>query len=101
MFVIGGLGPLEYEITDLEDPPPNFSFMVPAESLLVMSGVDDSRLMSLLKQANRVLLSLRGSVSVEGLYSWGAMIKVGGQHCFGSICKEERGEPCGPVWGRS
>ena len=47
MFLLGGLGPPEYEITDLKDPPSNFSFMVPVESLLVVSGVDDGRLMSL------------------------------------------------------
>ena len=35
MFLLGRLGSLEYEITDLEDPPPDFSFMVPAKSLLV------------------------------------------------------------------
>ena len=47
MFVLGGLGSLEYEITDLKDPPPDFSFMVPAESLLVTSRADDGRLTSL------------------------------------------------------
>ena len=75
--------------------------MVPAESLLVTSGADDGRPTSLLEQVNRVLLSLRGSVSVEGLYSWGAVIEVGWQHCFSSVCQEERGEPCGSVWGHS
>ena len=49
MFVLGGLGPPEYEIIDLEDPPPDFSFMVPTESLLVESGADDGRLMSLIE----------------------------------------------------
>jgi len=49
VFVLGGLGPPEYEITDLEYPPPDFSFMVPMESLLVASGADDGRLMSLLE----------------------------------------------------
>ena len=49
MFLLGRLGSLEYEIIDLEAPPPDFSFMVPTESLLVMSGVDDGRLTSLLK----------------------------------------------------
>ena len=49
MFVLGRLGPPKYEITDLKDPPPDFSFMVPAESLLVMSGADDGRLTSLLE----------------------------------------------------
>ena len=47
MFVLGGLGPPEYEIMDLKDPPPDFSFMVPTESLLVTSRVDDGRLTSL------------------------------------------------------
>ena len=75
--------------------------MVPIESLLVMSGVNDCCLMSLLEQVDRVLLSLRGSVLVEGLYSWGTMIEVGGQHCFGFVCEEERGEPYGPVRHRS
>ena len=101
MFVLGGLGPSEYEIINPEDPPPNFCFMVPAESLLVTSRADDGRLMSLLEQVNRVLLSLRSSVLVEGLYFCGAVIEVGRQHYFGSVCEEERGEPCGPVWHRS
>ena len=86
MFVLGGLGPLEYEITDLKDPPPNFSFMVPMKSLLVTSGADDGRLTSLLKLVDHVLLRLCGSVLVEGLYSWGAVIEVGWQHCFGFVC---------------
>ena len=68
------------------------------ESLLVKSGADDSRLMSLLEQVDHVLLSLCSLVSVEGLYSWGTVIEVGGQHCFGSVCEEERGKPRGPVW---
>ena len=67
--------------------------MVPAESLLVMSGADDGRLMSFLEQVDHALLSLHGSVLVEGLYSRSVMIEVGGQHCFGSVCEEERGEP--------
>ena len=101
MFVLGGLGPSEYEITNLKDPPPDLSFMVPAESLLVTSGADDGCLMSLLEQVDRVLLSLRGSVLVEGLYSRGTMIEVGGQHRFSFACKEQRGEPRGLVWGCS
>ena len=75
--------------------------MVPVESLLLTSGVDDGRLTSLLEQVSRILLSLYGSVSIEGLYSRGTMIEVRWQHCFGSICQEERGEPHGLVWGRS
>ena len=101
MFLLGRLGPSEYKIIDLEDPPPDFSFMVPAESLLITSEADDGHLMSLLEQVNRILLSLCGSVLVEGLYSQGAVIKDGGQHCFYSVCEEERGEPRGPVWGCS
>ena len=69
---------MDYEVTDLEDPPNDFSFMVPMESLLVTSGADDGRLMSLLEQVDRILLSLRGSVLVEGLYSWGTVIEVEG-----------------------
>ena len=101
MFLFGRLGPLEYKITNLEGPPPDFSFMVHAESLLVMSKVDDGCLTSLLEQVDHVLLSLCGLVSVKGLYSWGIVIEVGLQHCFGSVCQEERGEPCGSVWGHS
>ena len=72
------MGPSEYEITDFEDPPPDLSFVVPTESLLVASGVDDGRLAGLLEQVNCILLSLRGSVAVDGLHSWGAMVDVGG-----------------------
>ena len=85
MLLLGRLGPSKHEVFDLEDPPSDFSFMVPAESLLVASTVDDSPLMSLLKKVDRILLSLRTSVLVEGLHSWGAMVGVGGQHCFSSI----------------
>ena len=46
---------------------------------------DNVRLMSLLEQVDYVLLSLRGSISIEGLYSWGTVIKVEGQHCFSSV----------------
>ena len=52
--------------------------MVPTESLLVASGADDGRLVSLLEQVNRVLLSLHGLVSIEGLHSWGIVVEVGG-----------------------
>ena len=86
MIIHGLLGPLEYEIIDLEGPPPNFSLVVPTESLLLMSRADDGHLTSLLEQVDHVLLSLYGSVSVKGLCSWGAMIEVGWQHCFGSVC---------------
>ena len=79
------MGPLEYEITDFEDPPPDLPFMVPAESLLVASEVDDGLLTGLLEQVDHVLLSLRGSVMVKSLHSWGVMVDVGGQHCFGFV----------------
>jgi len=58
------------------------------------SPAGQQRLASLLKQVNRVLLSLRGLVSVEGLHSWGTVVEVGGQHCFNSVGQEERCEPC-------
>ena len=90
MLLLGRLGPSEYKITDLEDPPPDFSFMVPTESLLVLSGADDGHLTSLLEQVDLILLSLRGSVLVEGLHSWGAVVEVGGQHCFSSIGQEKK-----------
>ena len=85
MLLLGRLGPSKHEVSDLEDSLSNFSFMVPMESLLVASGVDDGHLTGLLKQVNRVLLSLHGSVTVEGLHSWGAVVEVRGQHCFSSI----------------
>ena len=75
--------------------------MVPAESLLVASGVDDGRLMGLLEQVDCVLLSLYGSGEVESLHSWGAMVEVGGQHCLSSVGQEERCELSGSVWGHS
>ena len=49
MLVLGRLGPPKYEITDLEGPPHDFSFVVPVESLLVTSGADHGRLTSLLE----------------------------------------------------
>ena len=57
MFLLGRLGPSKHEVSDLEDSPSDFSFMVPTESLLVMSGMDDSRLTSLLGQVDHILLS--------------------------------------------
>ena len=68
MFLLGRLGPSEHKITDLEDPSSDFPLMVPAESLLVASGADDGRLVGLLEQVDRVLLSLHGSVVVESLH---------------------------------
>ena len=49
MFLLGRLDSPEHEITDLEDPTPDFSFMVLVESLLVASRASDGRLMSLLE----------------------------------------------------
>ena len=72
------LGPLEYEIIDFEYPPSDLPFVVPAESLLVVSGADDGCLAGLFEQVDCVLLSLHGSVVVESLHSWGAMVEVGG-----------------------
>ena len=87
------MGPPEYEITDFEDPPPDLPFVVPMESLLVASGADDGRLTGLLEQVDCVLLSLRGSVAVESLYSWGAMVEVGGQHCLSSAGRKKGVNP--------
>ena len=78
-------GPSEYKITNLEDPPSDFSFMVPVESLLVTSEADDGRLVGLLEQVDCILLSLHGSVVVEGLHSWGTVVEVEGQHYFSSV----------------
>ena len=78
MFFLCRLGPLEYEVADFEDSPPDLSFVVPAESLLIASRADDDRLVGFLEQVDCVLLSLRGSVVVESLHSWGAMVEVGG-----------------------
>ena len=51
MFLLGRLGPSKHEVSDLEDSPSDFSFMVPTESLLVASGVDDGRLAGSLRLA--------------------------------------------------
>ena len=85
VFLLGRLGPSKHEVSDLEDPSSDFPLMVPMESLLVASRADGGRLAGLLEQVNRVLLSLCGSVVVESLHSWGAMVNVGGQHCFSSV----------------
>ena len=95
------MGPPEYEITDFEDPPPNLPFVVAAESLLVASGADDGRLTGLLEQVDCVLLSLRGSVVVESLHSWGTMVEVGEQYCFSFVGQEEGCGTCKSVWGCS
>ena len=50
------LGPPEHEITDFEDSPPDLPFVVPTESLLVASGVDDGHLTGLFEQVDSVLL---------------------------------------------
>ena len=101
MFFLGQLGPSKHEVSDLKDPPSDFSFMVRMESLLVASRADDNHLASLLKQVDRVLLSLHGPVVVEGLHSLGAVIEVGGQHCFSSVGQKEGCESCGLVRGHS
>ena len=54
------------------------------------SGVDEGR-----------FAGPRGSITVEGLHSWGAVVEVGGQHCFSFVGQEEGCEPCGSVQGRS
>ena len=101
MLLLGRLGPLKHEVSDLGDRSSDFPLVVPMESLLIASGADDGRLTGLLKQDDCVLLSLRGSVMVESLHSWGTVVEVGGQHCFCSIGQEEGCEPCGLVRGHS
>ena len=71
MLLLGRLGPSKHEVSDLEDPSSDFPLMVPVESLLIASGADDDHLAGLLEQVDCVLLSLRGSVVVESLHSWG------------------------------
>ena len=78
MLLLGRLGPSKHEVFDMEDPSSDFPLVVPTESLLVASGADDGRLAGLLKQVDCVLLSLHGPVMVESLYSWGAVVEVGG-----------------------
>ena len=85
MLLLGQLGPSKHKVSDLEDPFSDFPLMVPAESLLVASRVDDGRLAGLLEQVDSVLLSLRGLVAVESFHSWGTVVEVGGQHYFSSI----------------
>ena len=75
--------------------------MVPAKSLPVASRADDGRLVGLLEQVDCVLLSLRGSVAIESLHSWGTVVEVGWQHCLSSVSQEEGCEPCGSVQSRS
>ena len=101
MFFLCRLGPPEYEVADFEDSPTDLSFVVPTKSLLIASRADDDRLVGFLEQVDCVLLSLRGSVVVKSLHSWGTVVEVGGQHCFSSIGQEEGCEPYGSVWGRS
>ena len=100
MFFLRRLGPSEHEIADFENPSSDLPFMVPAEGLLVASRADDGRLAGLFEQVDCVLLSLRGSVVVESLPSWGAVVEVGGQHCFSSVSQKEGCQPCGSIWGR-
>ena len=85
MFFLRRLGPSEHEITDFENPSSDLPFVVPAEGLLIASGADDGCLAGLFEWVNCVLLSLRGSVLVESLHSWGTVVEVRGQHCFSSI----------------
>jgi len=85
VLLLGRLGPSKHKVSDLEDPSSDFPLMVPMESLLVASEADDGRLTGLLEQVDRVLLSLRGSVVVKSLHSWGAVVEVRGQHCFSSV----------------
>ena len=68
MFFLCQLGPPEYEVTDFEDSPPDLSFVVPVESLLIASEADDGRLAGFLEQVDCVLLSLNSSVMVESLH---------------------------------
>ena len=56
VFFLRRLGPPEYEIADFEYPPSDLPFVVPAEGLLVASGVDDGRLTSLLEQDDYVFI---------------------------------------------
>ena len=95
------MGPPEYEVADFENPSSDLPFVVPAEGLLVASEADDGRLVGLFEQVDCVLLSLRGSVVVESLHSWGTVVEVGGQYCFSSVGQEKGCEPCGSVWGHS
>ena len=81
--------------------PPDLPFVVPVESLLVVGRANDGRLVGLLEQVDCILLSLRGSVAVENLHSWGTMVEVGGQHYFSSVGQEEGCEPYGSVRGHS
>ena len=85
MLLLGRLGPLKHEFSDLEDPSSYFPLVVPADSLLVASRADDGRLMGLLKQVDCVLLSLHGLVVVKSLHFWGAVVEVRGQHCFSFV----------------
>ena len=101
MFFLRRLGPSKHEIADFECPSSNLPFVVPTEGLLVASRADDGYLAGLFEQVDCILLSLRGSVVVEGLHSWGAVVEVEGQHCFSSIGQEEGCESCGSVWCHS
>ena len=98
-FFLRRLGPSEHEIADFKYPSSDLPFVVPAEGLLIASEADDYCLVGLFEQVDCVLLSLHGSVAVESLHSWGAMVEVGGQHCLSFVGQEEGGEPCGSVLG--
>ena len=49
MLLLGRLGPLKHEVSDLEDPSSDFPLVVPTESLLVAGGADDGRFVGLLE----------------------------------------------------
>ena len=49
VLLLGRLGPLKHKVSDLEDPSSDFPLVVPAESVLVVSGVDDGCLTGLLE----------------------------------------------------
>ena len=85
VFFLHRLGPSEHEIVDFKYPSSDLPSVVPTEGLLIASGADDGRLVGLFEQVDCVLLSLRGSAAVESFYSWGVVVKVGGQYRLGSV----------------
>ena len=87
MLLLGRLGPSKHEVSDLKDPSSNFPFVVPTESLLVASRVDDGHLMGLLEQVDCVLLSLRG---LSGTESWGT--QRGGANNYQTVMLPNRQE---------
>ena len=79
------MGPPEYEVTDFENPSSDLPLVVPAEGLLIASGVDDGCLAGLFEQVDCILLSFCGLVVVENFYSWCTVVEVGGQYCLSPI----------------